>query len=115
MFLVSHDRRFLDNVVTSTIAWEGEDTPGLWREYEGGYEDWLTQRERSRQLLAAAEYARSQLLLDRMISTSDRTRNEFDFTQRFPSPFRDAMAQYAAPLGLDETWVYGLIRQESRR
>lgn len=75
---------------------------------------WQLRGMSDRQLLAAAEYARSQLLLDRMISTSDRTRNEFDFTQRFPSPFRDAMAQYAAPLGLDETWVYGLIRQESR-
>ena len=50
VFLVSHDRRFLDNVVTSTIAWEGDDTQGLWREYEGGYEDWKTQRERARSL-----------------------------------------------------------------
>ncbi len=50
VFLVSHDRRFLDNVVTSTIAWEGEEGPGLWREYEGGYEDWKTQRERARSL-----------------------------------------------------------------
>ncbi len=65
-------------------------------------------------MLAAAEYARAQALLDRMINTSDRTRAEYDFTQRFPSPFRDAMVQYAAPLGLDATWVYGLIRQESR-
>jgi ATP-binding cassette subfamily F protein uup len=52
VFLVSHDRRFLDNVVTSTIAWEGDPDfggrPGLWREYEGGYEDWKQQRERSR-------------------------------------------------------------------
>jgi ATP-binding cassette subfamily F protein uup len=48
VFLVSHDRRFLDNVVTSTIAWEGEESPGLWREYEGGYEDWKQQRERAR-------------------------------------------------------------------
>jgi len=47
VFLVSHDRRFLDNVVTSTIAWEGDQAPGLWREYEGGYEDWQTQRARS--------------------------------------------------------------------
>jgi ATP-binding cassette subfamily F protein uup len=50
VFLVSHDRRFLDNVVTSTIAWEGEESPGLWREYEGGYEDWKTQRQRARTL-----------------------------------------------------------------
>ncbi|MEO7853560.1 MAG: ATP-binding cassette domain-containing protein [Rubrivivax sp.] len=47
VFLVSHDRRFLDNVVTSTIAWEGEASPGRWREYEGGYEDWRVQRERA--------------------------------------------------------------------
>jgi ATP-binding cassette subfamily F protein uup len=53
VFLVSHDRRFLDNVVTSTIAWEGEDEPGRWREYEGGYADWQLQRARSRQLAAA--------------------------------------------------------------
>ena len=52
VFLVSHDRRFLDNVVTSTIAWEGDAAfggrPGLWREYEGGYQDWKLQRERAR-------------------------------------------------------------------
>ena len=52
VFLVSHDRRFLDNVVTSTIAWEGDPAfggrPGLWREYEGGYEDWKLQRARGR-------------------------------------------------------------------
>ncbi len=45
VFLVSHDRRFLDNVVTSTIAYEG---PGLWREYEGGVQDWLVQSARTR-------------------------------------------------------------------
>jgi ATP-binding cassette subfamily F protein uup len=58
VFLVSHDRRFLDNVVTSTIAWEGDAAfggrPGLWREYEGGYEDWKLQRSRARALAEAA-------------------------------------------------------------
>jgi ATP-binding cassette subfamily F protein uup len=62
VFLVSHDRRFLDNVVTSTIAWEGDPAyggrPGLWREYEGGYEDWKRQRERARVLAASAQPAR---------------------------------------------------------
>ena len=48
VFLVSHDRRFLDNVVTSTIAWAGDESPGLWREHEGGYSDWKLQRERAR-------------------------------------------------------------------
>ena len=45
VFLVSHDRTFLDNVVTSTIAYEGQ---GEWREYEGGVQDWLTQSNRSK-------------------------------------------------------------------
>ena len=51
VFLVSHDRRFLDNVVTSTIAYEGTlEKPGFWREYEGGVTDWLTQSKRAAQL-----------------------------------------------------------------
>ena len=37
LFLVSHDRAFLDNVVTQTIAFEGA---GRWKEYAGGYSDW---------------------------------------------------------------------------
>lgn len=41
LFLVSHDREFLDNVVTQVIAFEGE---GVLREYVGGYEDWVRAR-----------------------------------------------------------------------
>jgi len=52
VFLVSHDRTFLNNVVTSIIAHEGD---GLWREYEGGVEDWLIQSQRSREIRSAAE------------------------------------------------------------
>lgn len=37
LLLVSHDRAFLDNVVTQTIAAEGD---GVWKEYAGGYADW---------------------------------------------------------------------------
>ena len=40
LLLVSHDRAFLDNVVTQTLAFEGD---GSWHEYPGGYEDWLRQ------------------------------------------------------------------------
>ena len=47
VFLVSHDRSFLDAVVTDTIAYEGE---GLWREYPGGVEDWLTQSKRAMEI-----------------------------------------------------------------
>jgi ATP-binding cassette subfamily F protein uup len=60
-FLVSHDRRFVDNVVTSVVAWEGDPDyggrPGLWREYEGGITDWLTQRERARVVASAPSSA----------------------------------------------------------
>ena len=42
LLLVSHDRAFLDSVVTSTLVFEGN---GLWCEYEGGYQDWLRQRK----------------------------------------------------------------------
>ena len=43
LLLVSHDRRFLDNVVTSTFAFEGE---GKVEEYVGGYEDYVRQKQR---------------------------------------------------------------------
>ncbi len=49
VFLVSHDRTFMDNVVTSTLAFEGD---GLWREYEGSVQDWLTQSRRAREIVA---------------------------------------------------------------
>jgi ATP-binding cassette subfamily F protein uup len=39
--------RFMDNVVTSTIAYEGD---ARWREYEGGVEDWLTQSRRASEI-----------------------------------------------------------------
>ena len=52
VFLVSHDRSFLDNVVTSTIAFEGD---GHWREYEGGVQDWLLQSKRSRAIRQPVE------------------------------------------------------------
>jgi ATP-binding cassette subfamily F protein uup len=41
LLLVSHDRAFLDNVVTQTLAAEGG---GAWKEYAGGYTDWVRQR-----------------------------------------------------------------------
>lgn len=59
LLLVSHDRAFLDNVVTSTLVFEGD---GVVKEYVGGYEDWLRQRqsadEQYKQLAAATEKAR---------------------------------------------------------
>jgi len=52
VFLVSHDRAFLDNVVTSTITFEGD---AQWREYEGGVQDWLTQSNRAKAWAAQAQ------------------------------------------------------------
>ncbi len=53
VFLVSHDRSFMDNVVTSIIACEASDAhPGFWREYEGSVQDWLTQSQRSQAIQA---------------------------------------------------------------
>jgi ATP-binding cassette subfamily F protein uup len=61
VFLVSHDRRFMDNVATSIVAWEGDQQPGRWREYEGSVEDWLLQSARSQAFTktAAAEPSRA--------------------------------------------------------
>ena len=57
LLLVSHDRRFLDNVVTQTLAAEGG---GQWHEYVGGYTDWLRQRRRLTDRRAPARQAAAQ-------------------------------------------------------
>jgi len=76
--------------------------------------NWELRKMNDRQLLAAAEFARQSDVLDRMVNTSDRTRSTMDFTQRFPAPHLAEMSANTAPLGLENAWVYGLIRQESR-
>src|SRR5262249_27377562 len=50
ILLVSHDRDFIDNVVTAVLAVEGA---GVFREYVGGYSDWLRQRRSTRALTSA--------------------------------------------------------------
>ncbi|PUA18208.1 lytic transglycosylase domain-containing protein [Glaciimonas sp. PCH181] len=83
--------------------------------FEGTREwNWELRKMTDRQLLAAAEFARQSDVLDRMVNTSDRTKYEVDYTQRFPSPHRDVMSNNTQALGLDMAWVYGVIRQESR-
>lgn len=81
-----------------------------------GYREWNWELRKmtDRQLLAAAEFARRSEVLDRMVNTSDRTKAEFDFTQRFPTPYRDIMRANTQRQGMEMAWVYGLIRQESR-
>ncbi len=79
VFLVSHDRTFLDNVVTSTIAYEGD---GQWREYEGGVQDWLIQSKRAKEIAAknaqnAANNSKKQLqpanLLPKQLSNNEHS------------------------------------------
>jgi len=82
---------------------------------EGNLEWNFTLRGMSdRELLAAAEFANRNQLLDRAVNTADRTRSEHDFAFRFLMPFQAQMQEKATAVGLDLDWVYGLIRQESR-
>ena len=55
LLLVSHDRVFLDNVLTSTVVFEGD---GRVEEYVGGYADWLRQRRQAERAASAAEAAK---------------------------------------------------------
>jgi soluble lytic murein transglycosylase len=88
---------------------------GMRLRFEGTREwNWELRQLSERQYLAAAELARQHHILDRMVNTSDRTRTEVDYTQRYPSPHNDIMHPATQTLGLDKAWVYGLIRQESR-
>ena len=75
---------------------------------------WATRSFDDKQLLAAAEVAQRNNWLDRAINTADKTRELHDFSLRYPAPHRDLMQAYARERDLDEAWVYGLIRQESR-
>ena len=67
-----------------------------------------------RELLAAAQLACERMVWDRCINTSERTKGEIDFEQRYPMPFRDAVVKRSREINLDPAYVYGLIRQESR-
>ena len=76
--------------------------------------NWAIRNFDDRRLLAAAELARQQNWLDRAINTATRTQQLHNFDLRFLAPYRDTARQYAKEYGLDEAWVYGLMRQESR-
>ena len=83
--------------------------------YEGALEwRWAMRALDDRKLLAASEVARRANLLDRAIDSADRTQSQHDFGLRYPMPFRDVVSTYSKQLQLDEAWVYGLVRQESR-
>jgi len=65
-------------------------------------------------LLAAAEFARRAEIWDRSIQAADRTVRSHNFALRYPLPYREVFTEYAKTYDLDEAWVLGLVRQESR-
>jgi soluble lytic murein transglycosylase len=75
---------------------------------------WAIRGMTDRQFLAAAEVARRNAVYDRAINTADRTVFEHDFAMRYLAPYRDQLKAAARQVDLDEAWVNGLIRQESR-
>ncbi len=76
--------------------------------------NWATRTFNDRQLLAAAELARRAEWYDQAINTAEKTRETHDFELRFIAPYREIASAAAAENKLDEAWIYGLIRQESR-
>jgi soluble lytic murein transglycosylase len=75
---------------------------------------WLVRNLDDRQLLTAAELARRYELYDRAINTADKTESVHDFGLRYLAPYRNVLKTRTSQMNLDEAWVYGLIRQESR-
>ena len=75
---------------------------------------WATRNFSDRQLLVAAEVARRNEMYDRSINAADRTVQLHDFNLRYPAPYRESMQENLHKHGLEEAWVYGLMRQESR-
>ena len=83
--------------------------------FEGNREwNWELRNMTDKQLLAAAEYAKRINLYDRVVNTADRTKQEHDFSLRYPTPYRDELSPIARQIDLNLAWAYGLIRQESR-
>lgn len=76
--------------------------------------EWALRGMEDRALLAAAELARRNNWYDRAIATAEKTREIHDFDLRYIAPYRDLASTYARENDLDEAWVYGLMRQESR-
>ena len=81
-----------------------------------GVKEWqfATRNFDDAKLLAASEFAQRAQVYDRSIQAADRTVRQHNFALRYPAPFKEVFAEYAKTYGLDEAWVLGLVRQESR-
>ena len=75
---------------------------------------WTLRDLDDRKLIAVAEVAKRADLPDRVINTAEKTQSVHDFRLRYFAPYHDVLKVHAARQGLDEAWVLGLIRQESR-
>lgn len=75
---------------------------------------WMLRNFNDRELLTAAEIARRNEMYDRAIGAADKTVNVHDFSLRYLAPYRSELQAHIREHGLDEAWVYGLMRQESR-
>lgn len=75
---------------------------------------WALRGMSDRQLLAAAELAERNQIIDRSISAADRTKDEHNYKLRFPTPYADKIMPHSDQQNLNKAWVYGLMRQESR-
>jgi soluble lytic murein transglycosylase len=82
---------------------------------EGNREwNWELRGMSDKELLATAEYGKKINMLDRTVNTSDRTKQEHNFSLRYPTPYVEKLNPITKQIHLDINWVYGLIRQESR-
>ncbi len=75
---------------------------------------WAVRNFDDQQLLTAAEIARRNGMYDRAINTAERTQELHDFNLRYLAPYRDELQSHIRQNDLEEEWVYGLMRQESR-
>jgi len=75
---------------------------------------WVLRNFNDRELLTAAEIARRNEMYDRAIGAANLTVNEHDFGLRYLAPYREVLQGHIRENGLEEAWVYGLMRQESR-
>ncbi|MDR2452074.1 MAG: lytic transglycosylase domain-containing protein [Candidatus Accumulibacter sp.] len=76
--------------------------------------NWAMRGMSDRELLAAARVAEGAGRYDRAIASAERTRAEHSYAMRYLSPFGEQIRAAARLQSLDEAWVYGLMRQESR-
>ncbi|MDD4978068.1 MAG: transglycosylase SLT domain-containing protein [Gallionella sp.] len=75
---------------------------------------WVVRNLNDKELLTAAEIAYRNEMYDRAIGAADLTVSTHDFSMRYLAPYRDALQSHIKDNDLDEAWVYGLMRQESR-